>query len=179
MYGMINTSLQYFVTEIYGQGVWRKIKSQLQISAFNFKDLEAYPDHLTLDIVDSLAAETHSSREVILQSFGNFWIAYARQSNYAGILDHFAITPWEFIEALDALHHRLGLIFEELKPPSFWVIEKSERAMLVGYRSDRGPGFEPFVVGLFKGIFRMFHHQCQVEIQPPQLNETARFYVSQ
>ncbi len=62
----------------------------------------------------------------------------------------------------DAMHARVGLTFEELRPPSFRVRREDGR-LFVHYHSTR-QGLGPMVVGLLEGLILRFGGTAEVRV---------------
>jgi hypothetical protein len=178
MYGLVNQAIKSMVLEHVDEKIWRNICLELKISSDDFESFVQYPDEMTLQLVLKISATLNMPPPVLLEEFGKFFVKYARNSEYQSILEAFGKSPVELIESLDNLHARLGLLFDNLRPPSFWVDRVSEKEILVHYSSQRQMPLEPFVVGLIKGIFHMFNQTCSVEIITGTGKEKALFKVS-
>jgi len=178
MYGLVNQTIKSMVVESTNSTTWNEICQKLKISAEDFDSFFQYPDDLTLNLVLTISEKLKIEVPVLLEEFGKYFVRYAQKSEYQSILQAFGKTPVELIESLDSLHARLGLLFDNLKPPSFWVEKKSSNELLVFYSSQRKMPLDHFVVGLLKGIFAMFNQKCEVSIIPKIGNETALFMVN-
>jgi len=178
MYGLVNQTIKSMVVETSNPAIWGEICKKLNISAEDFDSFVQYPDDLTLNLVITISEKLQVEIPILLEEFGKYFVKYAQQSEYQSILQAFGKTPVELIESLDSLHARLGLLFDNLKPPSFWVEKKSSNELLVFYSSQRNMPLDHFVVGLLKGIFAMFNQKCEVSIIPKIGNETALFKVN-
>jgi len=178
MYGLVNQAIKSMVLEHADEKIWKNICAEIKIPSEDFESFIQYPDEMTLNLVLQISSTLKLEPAVLLEEFGKFFVKYARNSEYQSILEAFGKSPVELIESLDSLHARLGLLFDNLKPPSFWVDRVSEREILVHYSSQRQMPLEPFVVGLIKGIFNMFNQTCNVEIITGTGKEKALFKVS-
>jgi Haem-NO-binding len=177
MYGMVNQAIRSMVNEQLGAATWEEICKKANLDPAGFSSFKQYDDSITAELVGLVCEKTQQQPATILESFGQYWIGYAKKSEYQSILTGFASNPVELIESLDSLHSRLQLSFENLRAPSFWVTKVSPGEILVHYKSQRNMGLEYFVVGLLKGIFKMYDQECQVEVLPPTKDESAIFKV--
>ena len=175
MYGMVNQAIKSMIIEKMGSPSWEEICTKANLEPSGFASFTQYEDKVTADLVRLVCEKTNQKSEVVLESFGLYWIEYAKKSDYSSMLTAFASNPLELIESLDALHSRLQLSFENLKSPSFWVTHINKNEILVHYKSQRDMGLEYFVVGLLKGIFNLYGQTCQVELLPPKNGESALF----
>jgi hypothetical protein len=162
MYGLVNSVFKESIVEKYGQQIWSLIKGDSLPD--DFDHFGHYDDQITEDIVVKLNEITAKEPEVLLEEFGQYWIGYAKNSEYKRILEVYSTSSIHLIKSLDALHTRLAMAFENLDPPSFWTSELKDNYVLVHYQSKRTLPLEYFVVGLIKGIFDNFDQKCGVLI---------------
>ncbi len=175
MYGLINKAFKTMIIEDKGDEAWVAVCKSLNSEPLDFNDFEQYDDKVTLDAILAYSKLTGEGAEVILESFGKFWVHYTQESEYQTILHSFASGPVELIESLDALHSRLELTFDNLTAPSFWTERESENKVLVYYSTSRELPLQFFVVGLLKGIFKMFDKPCKIEIVEDLKGVTCSF----
>ena len=178
MYGMINQAIKEMVIEVFDEFTWSSICEKVELKEKNFDSFFQYDDAITTKLIGEICRKSGMESAVLLESFGMYWIKYAQKSEYSSILDGLASSPLELIDALDSLHTRLEITFDNLSAPSFWTSNKTETSVDVYYKSKRKLGLEPFVVGLLKGIFNLFNEKCEVKILQLQANEIAIFRVN-
>ncbi len=75
----------------------------------------------------------------------------------------------EFLQNLDNLHARVGLIFPKLKPPKFHCTDVTEESLRLHYRSERA-GLAPMIIGLVKGLGKLFDTEVNVSIDKGRTN---------
>ena len=177
MYGLINDAIKQMVIETFDQEKWVEISREAEIKETSFRPFEQYDDEITEKLVSVISEKISMEAPLLLEKFGEYWVNYAKDSEYSSILNAFATSPVELIKSLDSLHTRLEITFEQLKAPSFYVTTVSDKEILVHYSTERELPLKYFVVGLIKGIFNMFDQTCQVDIIEPKNNETAVFKV--
>ena len=177
MYGMVNQAIKTMVIETTDNETWIEICETIDISTNDFDSFEQHDDQLTLNLVGAICKKINIDAPALLESFGEYWITFATKSEYKTILTSFGETPLELINALDSLHTRLELTFDNLDPPSFHTTKVSDQEVIVHYNSSRDMPLEFFVVGLLKGIFKLFKAKCHVEILDDSGSDKARFKV--
>jgi len=164
MYGLINKVLKKMIVDKHGDSFWRNLVEENKSLSQNFNSFAQYDDSITKDIIFALSEKLNISATQLLEEFGQYWIPFAYNSEYSGILSIYEKGPVELLKSLDALHTRLSMSFDNLKPPSFWITSESSNSILVHYQSSRDLPLEYFVVGLIKGIFQKFRKECEIEI---------------
>lgn len=166
------------VIENFGQTAWEEVCLERNIDPTGFESFTQYEDSVTTDLIGTICRKFNFEAPVLLDEFGQYWIEYAKNSEYQSMLKNFASSPVDLIESLDSLHSRLQLTFDNLRAPSFWVTRIGDEQILVHYKSDRQMPLAPFVAGLIKGVFKMFDQTCTVEMEEPKNRETAVFKVT-
>jgi hypothetical protein len=69
----------------------------------------------------------------------------------------------EFLGNLPNFHSRVAMIFPNLQPPKFRCTDVTERSLRLHYHTHR-PGLAWFVVGLLKGLGKMYATPVTVRI---------------
>jgi hypothetical protein len=178
MYGMVNQAIKSMVIENHGEKIWDSVLQKINLEIQDFAPFEQYDDSVTGNLVGAISHITNIRPEDLLEAFGNYWVVYAKNSEYKSILESFADSPIGLIESLDSLHGRLQLLFSELSAPSFWVEHKGPDEVIVHYATVRTQmPLEYFVIGLLKGVFKMFNQPCEVTMLPGDEGEKAKFVV--
>jgi hypothetical protein len=164
MYGLVNTALQDLVASRFGEDTWETIKRNAGVDIEVFVSLEAYPDDVTYKLVGAASAVLGLSAEEVLKAFGEYWVTYTAKEGYGELLKLAGDTLPAFLQNLDDLHTRVGLLFPHLKPPSFWCTDIREDSLRLHYRPgvDSREGLEPFVVGLLNGLAIRFKIEIEI-----------------
>jgi len=162
MYGIINNTIREMVIEIKDEATWQSICNELNLEFNMFEAFQQYDDNVTLNLVLTISKALSVEVNDLLEAFGEFFVKFFKNSEYSAILKASATGPLELIESLDALHSRLELIFDDLNAPSFWSTKVKEGELIIFYNSSRDLPLEAFVIGLLKGIFKMFDYSAVV-----------------
>jgi heme-NO-binding protein len=162
MYGMINLAIQAFLSERYGKPVWQSIKEQAAPDIDHFLTMEEYSDDVTTALVLKAAEITRESAAVTLDRIGEYWIGFALRSGYGELLSLIGTNLPEALNNLDNMHTRVGLIFTDLRPPSFWCTDVQDHSLVLHYQSER-TGLAPMVPGLVRGLGQFL--QTSVSVQ--------------
>lgn len=179
MYGMVNQAIKTMVLEKFDEATWDLVCSKSHLEIIDFAPFEQYDDAVTGNLVGAVSEIAGMNPHDLLESFGEYWVEYAKRSEYSSILHSFAPSPVKLIESLDSLHGRLQLLFSGLSAPSFWVEHSSANEIIVHYSTTRTTmHLEYMVIGLLKGVFKMFDQTCHVDLLPGDGEEKAKFKVS-
>ncbi len=177
MYGMVNQAIKSMVLLKFDEPTWNEVCRKANLDHNDFAPFQQYDDAITGSLVATISEMANMNPTDLLEAFGEYWVVYARKSEYSSILESFATSPIGLIESLDSLHTRLELLFSNLSAPSFWVEHISHNEVIVHYSTIRTMPLEYFVVGLLKGVFRMFDKECEVTMLPGIEGEKAAFKV--
>lgn len=151
------------VCQSFGQEIWQEIQQKAGLAIETFISMEGYPDDVTHRLVKAASEVLGLSASEVMQAFGEYWVQYTAQEGYGEMMDMSGETLPEFLENLDQLHARVGLIFPHLQPPSFDCTDQTEDAMNLHYRSQRA-GLTSMVVGLIKGLGSRFNTEVKVTL---------------
>ena len=164
MYGLVNKALQDLVCRRFGEDTWDTIKRNAGVDIDVFVSMEAYPDDATFRLVGAASEVLGLPAEEILKAFGEFWVSYTAKQGYGEILRLAGDTLPAFLQNLDDLHTRVGLMFPRLKPPSFWCTDIREDSLRLHYRPgvESREGLGPFVVGLVHGLALRFKTEIEI-----------------
>lgn len=162
MYGLVNRAIEELICSNFGEETWEAIRTVAGVETEAFICMEPYPDEVTYQLVGAASQILGIPAETILHTFGEYWTLYTAREGYGELLKVSGNTLPEFLGNLDNLHARVGLLYPELRPPSFECTHTDATGMLLHYRSER-EGMAPLVVGLLQGLSKMFSTELAIE----------------
>lgn len=162
MYGMVNKAIEDMVIAGYGEQVWERIKAKAGIDVEVFVSNEGYPDEMTYGLVGAASEVLQIPAGDILEAFGEHWILKTATQGYGDMMAAGGKNLREFLVNLPDFHSRVSMILPHLAPPQFFCSGAGEQWVRLRYVSHRA-GLAPFVVGLFKGLGKMFQIQATVQ----------------
>ncbi|MEN9522861.1 MAG: hypothetical protein RL065_1238 [Bacteroidota bacterium] len=162
MYGIINKSIESLVVEKFGLDKWEIIKSKSGINVDFFLSNEAYDDEITYKLVSTIATEMNITVHDVMVTFGEYWVTKTTHQKYESLMNAGGQNLKEFLINLPGFHNRIMLLYPKLTPPEFKIgkIEDDNIEML--YYSKRN-ALQPFVIGLFQGLGKMFNTKVEVK----------------
>lgn len=163
VYGLVNQAVEDLARTLGGDALWSTIKTHAGIDLEAFVAMEPYDDAVTYRLVEAASVALDISPEAVLEAFGEHWILYTGREGYGALFSAMGSTLPQFLRNLDAMHARIALSMPQLRPPSFACEELDEERVLVRYWSSRA-GLAPMVVGLLKGLGRLFELDVAVTI---------------
>jgi len=164
MYGLVNKALQRLVQTEHGHGAWLCIVERAGLEEPSFVGLEAYDDAITYDLVRAASEELEIEPAALLEAFGEHWMRYLATEGYGPLIDLTADSFEGFLTNLDDLHARIALVYHELAPPSFSLVDSRPGAWTLRYESDRS-GLAPMVVGLLRVLAERFGREVDIRYE--------------
>jgi hypothetical protein len=153
--------LQEFISNQHGEGNWQTIKAKAGVDIELFVRMESYPDELTYRLVGAACEALSIEPAALLRDFGRHWVLFTGREGYGSLLDGAGSSLQEILANLDDLHVRVGLMYPDLKPPSFRCSEVSDDGLTLHYFSERA-GLAPMVIGLIEGLGEYLGNTLQV-----------------
>lgn len=163
MYGLVNKAVQDLVVTQFGADKWREIKQKAGVGVAAFVSMDPYPDQVTYGLVAAASEVLDLPPEKVLEAFGEYWTVYTAREGYGEMLSLAGKSFVEFLQNLDSLHARVGLSFPQLTPPSFRCSDVTDGSLRLHYYSSRR-GLAPLVVGLIRGVGRLFDTSVEVAL---------------
>ncbi len=175
MYGLVNKAIEKMVCSHFDEATWLKIKQKAEFDE-PFVSMESYPDDVTHRLVKAASEILDLSPAEIMKAFGEYWVLFTAQEGYGDLMNMHGDNLPEFLENLDELHARVGVMFPKLQPPSFECEDlegedlegedlegedTGKAAMELHYYSSR-EGLAPMVLGLVKGLGQRFDTEVEV-----------------
>lgn len=169
MYGLVNRALEELIRKEHGDALWERIKVDAGVEAEVFIRMDQYPDELTYKLVGSASRILNVPADALLHAFGLHWTLYTGREGYGALLADAGSTLHEMLANLDDLHTRVGLMYPQLRPPSFRCTDVTPERLVLHYYSSR-EGLAPMVIGLLEGLGKRFGQQLRIT---PQLSRVS------
>ncbi|MGE5540599.1 MAG: heme NO-binding domain-containing protein [Gemmatimonas sp.] len=155
MYGMINQAVRKLVVDNHGETTWQRICTEAGIGDADFNTLEKYPDDITYRLVGAASKVLGAPAEAILETFGEYWTEYAKQTSFSRLMQFGGRTFEEFVANLDQMHAKIKFSLPELEPPMFRISDSTPGEFRLHYHSKRA-GLAPLVKGMMRGLGKTF-----------------------
>lgn len=163
MYGLVNQAFHDMIVERFGKEVWKDIQDLSGVFDEVFISTMPYEDNLTYELIGATNERTNLPVSEILEEFGVYWILNTGHRKYGELMRAGGSDFTEFLLNLPRFHDRIMLIYPKMSPPEFRVEKLGERSFSLHYFSSRA-GLSFFVIGLIKGIAKMFDEEIQIEL---------------
>lgn len=163
MCGILNKVIHGLVTENYVEETWNKTKKDRSIDIDYILSNESYDDSITYKFAGSASKILNKSIKEVLIAFGEYWIIKTGQSHYGSLMQSGGNSSKKFIINLPHFYSRVSLIYPNRTPVEFTVTNVKETSLKLYYYSTR-IGLTYFVIGLLRGINKMFKERVTIEI---------------
>ena len=163
MYGLVNQALEQLLRTKFGDVRWAAIRARAKVTPPPvFVGMQAYPDEVTYGLVAAASDELEMPAAELFEALGEYWTIHTARHGYGHLLALGGSTFIDFLQNLDSLHAHVAVSFPELRPPTFWCSDVTDRTVRLHYYSER-EGLAPMVVGLVRGLGTMFATNVTVE----------------
>ena len=164
MYGMVNQAIEEMVVSAHGEPAWLEIKRRAGVAHEMFVRNAPYPDEITYQLVAAASAHLNQPADLILRAFGEHWVLNTARKGYPTMMNTAGTTFGKFVGSLPRFHDRVALIYPNLVPPRFEVLDATEHSLRLHYITHRA-GLTPFVEGLLSGLAKMFEISITVTLE--------------
>ncbi len=166
MYGLVNKAIKEFVILRHGSDVWDKTYNELGLSETQFLSMESNPDEITFQIIGHICQASGYSQIELSEQLGEFFLGFAAKEGFGDLMELSGDTLPELLQNLNNLHFRVKTLMPNLNPPRFEVSEQTEHSLKLHYFSSRD-GFNPFLIGILKGLAKKFYLEVTLTELPP------------
>ena len=123
VHGLINKSMQGFVTANHGNGAWAEIVHMTDIPAQGFESMLSYPDSMTDAVLDAACAYVGCTRPSLMEDIGMFLVTHPDLEAVRRLMRFGGPTFEDFILSLDEVHDRACLAVPNLTLPKISLNE--------------------------------------------------------
>jgi len=118
MHGLINRSLECFLSDTYGNDVWRDVARRAGLGFDRFESMFEYDDALTYAVLGAASETLSKSRETLLEDLGTYLVSTPKVESLRRLLRFGGETFLEFLHSLDDLQDRAKLAVPDLSLPN-------------------------------------------------------------
>jgi hypothetical protein len=161
MYGLVNQSFRDMMVQHHGTEAWSRIQLLSGVEHELFISTLPYEDNLTYELIGAAVEVTGIGVNELLESFGIYWILNTGKNKYGELMRAGGNDFSEFMMNLPRFHDRVIMIYPAIKPPEFQLDVEEDGRFVLDYYSER-QGLTWFVIGLIKGIAKMFDQNIEV-----------------
>lgn len=151
MHGLVNTLLQNFVVDVYGEEVWRDVVGMAGLDFDRFEAMLLYHDDITHSTIAAASARLGKSRDDLLEDTGIYLVSHPNMSRIRRLLRFGGSDFVEFLETLDDLPERMRLAVPDLEMPRLRLSDQGRGKYWL--RCGRKPeGTAQIILGALRAI---------------------------
>jgi hypothetical protein len=152
MHGLINRSLECFISDTYGNDIWHDVSKAAGLGFDQFEAMLEYDDALTYAVLDAAAEKLTKSRETLLEDLGTFLVSNPKTEALRRLLRFGGVTFVEFLHSLDDLHDRAKLAVPELELPKLRLRGQPDSGSFKLICKGPHAGFGHVMIGLLRAM---------------------------
>jgi hypothetical protein len=151
MHGLINRSIQCFVTETYGEPAWTSVAREAGGEWTDFESLQVYDDAVTTALLSAAARVLDKSAGRVLEDIGT-WLVTNRQPDTVRRLLRFGGVDFvDFLHSLEDLPGRVRLAVNDLELPTMEVMQHAPDCFTVTLGAC-ALNYSPVLLGLVQAM---------------------------
>ncbi len=122
MHGLINRSLESFLSDTYGAPLWRDVAEGAGLAFEHFESMFEYEDWMTYVVIETAAERLNKSPDTILEDMGTYLVSSPNVKSLRRLLRFGGDSFVDFLHSLDDLYDRAKLAVPELELPMFKLL---------------------------------------------------------
>ncbi len=151
MHGLINRSIQLFITDTYGPAIWAKGADLAGAPPAGFEAMLHYDDVVTEKLLQGFSEMLDKPLEMLLEDLGTFLVSNPKLEALRRLLRFGGDSFVEFLHSLDGLRDRARLAVPDLEVPELEVFDDGENAFRLICRW-RLPGGGHLMIGVLRAM---------------------------
>jgi hypothetical protein len=164
MHGLVNRSVQRFVSDTYGTAQWDAVT---RLAGLDFTELEAmltYDQSYTPALLDAIATLLHRSRASVMEDIGTYLVTHPDFEAVRRLLRFGGMDFADFLHSLDDLRDRARLAVPDLDLPALELHAYSDEQYRLYCYSDL-TGYGHLMMGVLRvmaddyGALALLDHQ--------------------
>ena len=125
MNGLINRSIQCFLTDTHGAGLWSRVAVAAGLDFENFEPMLDYDPVLTDRVITAAARLLDRPRETVLEDLGTFLVSHPHLGALRRLLRFGGASFVDFLHSLEELPGRGRLALPDLDLPQMLLLDHS------------------------------------------------------
>lgn len=117
MLGLINRSLQFFLSDTYGMSLWEAVAKEAGIAVSGFESMLSYEDKVTDRVLDAASVALRRPRESLMEDLGTYLVSHESLGTVRRLLRFSGVNFYDFLNSVEELPERGRLVLPELELP--------------------------------------------------------------
>jgi len=182
MHGLIHAILKQLVLDEFGEGTWRSVLAEAEISnEAAFLEFQAQSDATTVAAFAAVAKVLGVSVEGVLRAYGDYFAHSIIAGGHVRLLESMGDDIEEFMRNMNHLHGTLSRDMRTSNFPCFEVayVDGSRSSFRLSYHSVRGPLLAPLLEGVLPVVAeRLFATRLTMTAVAPERGCCATWLMS-
>jgi hypothetical protein len=175
MHGLINRSIQVFVTDTYGERAWLAVARSSGAEIADFESMHRYDDAVTEQVLDAVERVLSKPRAQVLEDIGTWLVAGQKPDTVRRLLRFGGVDFVEFLHSLDDLPGRVRLAVADMDLPSLDLRETAPGVFRLVLENG-APGFADVLRGLLQAMADDYGALAMIERDGPGEALTIRLF---
>ncbi|XP_032237321.1 soluble guanylate cyclase 89Db isoform X1 [Nematostella vectensis] len=175
MYGMLLESIQHYIKELHGEGVWDQIRFLAGVEHHVFVTHQRYSDAIFQKLAEGsakvLGKEMGWGKDDFMQFFGKCFVKFFSNYGYDKVIKVFGRHLRDFLNGIDTIHEQMRFGYPKMESPTFHCTEETSTGLTLHYRSKR-KGFKHYVIGQMHEVVKQFY-DMSIQIDILAITETT------
>ncbi len=151
MHGLVNRSIQCFLRDTYGEGLWLAVARDAGLGFDSFETMISYDDSLTGAVIDAAARRLDRPRDTVMEDLGTYLVSHPNRERVRRLLRFGGVGFVDFLHSLDDLPGRARLALPDLELPRLSLEEEGDDRFTLRCTSPLS-GAGHVVVGLLRAM---------------------------
>lgn len=149
MHGLINRTIQCFVSDTRGPELWREIAAAAELGFEDFEAMLSYEAELTTRVLAEVSRALGLPQEAVLEDIGTYLVSHKNTEAVRRLLRFGGVDFVEFLHSLDDLPDRARLAVDDLNLPQLEVCELTAEHFSLTVRAKTS-GYGAVLMGVLR-----------------------------
>lgn len=151
MHGLINRTVESFVSDAYGEARWHRILQNADVGIATFEAMLMYEDQITFDVLDAVSEELAKPRDVVLEDIGIYLVSHPNTEALRRLLRFAGVDFVDFLHSLEELPERARLAVPDIDLPTIQLSEQNTSEFSLELESPQSI-FGPVFFGILQAM---------------------------
>jgi hypothetical protein len=151
MHGLINRSVECFVSDTYGAETWASVAQAADLGFAGFEALLSYDPDVTESVLNAASDKLAMPREMVLEDLGTYLVSAPRMEAVRRLLRLGGEDYVEFLFSLDDLRDRARFAMADLELPRLELRDHTDKAFTIFVHHDQ-VGFGFVLLGVLRAM---------------------------
>lgn len=161
MLGLINRSIQNFLSDTHGEDVWQSVARRAGVGSTRYEPMLQYKDALTQHLIDAAATELKRPRIELLEDLGTYLSA---REPVRRLLRYGGSDYSGFLRSLDDLRDRAHMALPDLDLPKLKLFPYGDGQYWLRVTAPT-PGWDGVFAGLLRGMADDYGTLALIEVE--------------